>query len=83
MSIKRILAVLALGIVILVTSNHASAQNRTFSYQGYVSDAAKASLTGVHQLSVRLYDAPTDGTVLHSEEFTAAVDNGVFSVIVG
>lgn len=83
MSIKKTLAILAMGIVMLVTANHTFAQQRTFSYQGLVRDAAKTSITGVHQLTVKLYDSPVEGRVLHSESFTTSFDNGIFNVIVG
>jgi hypothetical protein len=83
MSIKKTLAMLAMGIALLVSATNSFAQTRTFSYQGLVCDAAKGSLTGVHQLTVKLYDSPVEGRVIHSESFTTSFDNGIFNVIVG
>ena len=56
---------------------------RSFSYQGFLLDAAKAPVTGIHQIKVVLYDAPVGGSILHSEVFSTPVVGGVFSVIIG
>jgi len=56
---------------------------RTVSYQGFVTDSYMKPLTGQHHLEVRLYDVTTGGAALHTEEFDADFDNGVFSVALG
>jgi hypothetical protein len=56
---------------------------QTISYQGYVTDQAKQPLTGTHQITVKFYDTPVEGTMLHSESFTSNLEGGIFSVVLG
>ncbi len=56
---------------------------RTISYQGQLLDASKLPVMGSHRVSVRLYDAPIEGSLLHAETFTSDFANGIFSVIIG
>ncbi|HYM19813.1 MAG TPA: hypothetical protein VEW28_02290 [Candidatus Kapabacteria bacterium] len=56
---------------------------RSFSYQGLVLDATQKPVTGSHKITVTLYDAPLGGTALHTENFSAQVEDGIFGVIVG
>ena len=56
---------------------------RTMSYQGLLLDAAKHPVTGSHHITIRLYDAPLGGNILHSENFTSDVANGIFNVVIG
>jgi hypothetical protein len=55
----------------------------TFSYQGILIDNSKQPVTGNHHLIIKLYDSPFEGRELHSETFTAQIDNGVFNVVIG
>jgi len=58
---------------------------QTISYQGVLADAGGAAVPdGNYQLTFKLYDAETGGNELWSEAHnTVAVNNGVFSVILG
>ncbi len=56
---------------------------RTISYQGYLSDPAKKPVTGDHKIMINLYDSPSDGNLVHTEIFSANVQDGVFSVVIG
>ena len=56
---------------------------RTFSYQGSLLDAAKKPVSGVHHLTLKLYDAPVEGNLLHAENFISQIENGIFSVMLG
>src|SRR2546421_2789436 len=55
----------------------------SLSYQGMLLNAAHAPVTGIHQITVKLYDVSFGGTALHTESFSASVDHGVFNVIIG
>lgn len=56
---------------------------RVVSYQGYVTDASKNPVSGNHSIVVKIYDDPSRGNVLHSENFSSSIDQGVFSVMIG
>jgi len=56
---------------------------RTISYQGYVLDATQKPISGNHRITIKLYDAAIEGTVLHTESFSASLQGGVFSVLLG
>jgi hypothetical protein len=79
---RKIISILALCMLccIATSSLHAQAP-RSFSYQGYISDASHAPVMGVHSITVKLYDSPVEGSLLHSETFTTTLDKGVFNVV--
>lgn len=72
----------ALAVCMTATTLFAQAP-RTMSYQGLVVDASKTALSGQHTLSLKLYDQPTGGAVLHTESFAVTVENGLFHVMIG
>jgi hypothetical protein len=78
-----LLAALLLLIFNISGFAQSSAIPRTISYQGYVTDAAKKSLSGMHTISLKLYDGPLSTTALHNETFVTQVSGGVFSVVLG
>jgi len=83
---KKALVFLSIFLmVILGRIGYAQTSNipRTISYQGFITDAAQKSLIGVHILTVKLYDAPLAGTLLHTESFSTPIDRGIFSVQIG
>jgi hypothetical protein len=81
---KQVTSLLALGILVFFTATNILAQSpRDINYQGILLDAAKNPMTGIHQITVKLYDAPHEGTVLHSETFTTQIENGIFNVVLG
>ncbi len=75
----------ALLLALLVPASDALAQvPRTFSYQGVLANNDGTPIaTGPHTLSIKIYDQPTGGTLLFSEQHTVQVVRGVFNVIVG
>jgi hypothetical protein len=57
---------------------------RQISYQGLVVDGSGNPISdGNHSLQVNIYDAPTGGTLLHSETFLPQFKSGIFNVILG
>ena len=54
-----------------------------FSHQGRLLDAAEVPLDAAHDLSFRLYDAPTDGTLLWEETVTESFTGGYYSTVLG
>src|SRR6185503_11414137 len=80
----RSIALAALVLFAVFSAGDLSAQTpRTFSYQGSLTDAAHQPVTGKHQITIKLYDAPTEGIALHTEQFDAQVENGIFTVLLG
>jgi hypothetical protein len=51
--------------------------------QGILSDSEGAPLDGNVAVTLALYDAPTDGAVLHTETMTLSVDRGFFTAYLG
>jgi hypothetical protein len=53
-------------------------------YQGVLLDAAGAPRTGSVDLTIRIFDAPTAGTLVYEQTFAAVpLSKGVFSVKLG
>ena len=58
--------------------------SRTISYQGLLTEPdGRPIADGDYQMIMRLYDAPTGGTLLWEETQTAEVEKGLFSVYLG
>ncbi len=53
------------------------------NYQGYLTDASGTSTDGDYQMVFSIYDVPTAGTALWSEEQTVLVINGIYNVQIG
>ncbi len=51
--------------------------------QGRLFDGAGSPLTGSHDLTIALYDAPSGGTALYQEDINTAFDNGFYAVTFG
>lgn len=59
---------------------------RTIGYQGKLTETNGVPLTGDHAVTIRLYDAATEGVKLWEEQHAlslTALDNGVFSLVLG
>lgn len=59
---------------------------KTIQYQGRLTELDGSSLTGPHQLTVRLYDSETGGVKLWEEQHSLLLkkdDRGIFSVLLG
>ena len=89
-SMKNITVFLSAVLVSAIFSYSGFAQNtakpdpiRKINYQGLLLDAANHPVTGSHHITIRLYDAPLEGNMLHTENFISDVANGVFSVVIG
>ena len=80
---KKITQCLLLGILTFLTSILCAQTPRSFTYQGMLVDAAKKPVTGTHQILVNLYDDPVNGTLLHSENFSSQIADGIFSIVLG
>lgn len=58
---------------------------RQISLQGVLANTTTGQVLpdGAHQLTIKLYDAATGGTALHTEAVTATTIRGVFSTMLG
>src|SRR3989338_8833687 len=56
---------------------------RYINYQGKLTDADDAPVTGDVSITVRIYDAETGGTALWTETQTVTVTRGIFSILLG
>ena len=74
------------GHYVLVTSHCLAAVPRTIHYQGKLTEPDGSPLVGEHTVTLRLYDARTEGTQLWKEQHAVSLtraDNGVFAVTLG
>ncbi|MFO7725697.1 MAG: tail fiber domain-containing protein [Oceanipulchritudo sp.] len=89
---RSILLLASLGLVAAPAALAAGNPPELLSYQSYLvdangvplgSDGAGGSQPANYDVVFRLYDAPTQGNLLWSEQQTITVDNGYFSVLLG
>jgi hypothetical protein len=74
---KTILTILG---VLTLAAMPAMAVPSGINYQGALTDDQGNPVTGTREMSIKLYDAATDGTLLYSEDIgTVDVSDGVFS----
>lgn len=74
---RPLVLVLALGLAAFPAIGAAAPVH--VPYSGQLADGG-APLSGAHTLTVSLYDAPTGGTLLHSQSEPVQVEQGVFHV---
>ena len=87
MSIHQIRTLcLIIGLLLfagIVTAVQAQAP-QTINFQGYLTDAAGAPLTGTYSMTFKLYTSETGGTAVWTEtQPTVTVTNGVYNVRLG
>ena len=72
-------------LTLLTTGIVAYAATPTFiNYQGFISNTSGVAQSGSANVTIRIYDAPTGGTLLFEEnEGTITIANGYFSVPIG
>ena len=72
-------------VFLVVAATLLSAQvPRTISYQGVLTDGGGNPISdGAHSLTVRIYDAPSGGALIHTETQTVVTARGIFSAIIG
>lgn len=89
---RSILLLASLALVAAPTALASGNPPELLSYQSYLvdangvplgSDGAGGSQPANYDVVFRLYDAPTQGSLLWSEQQTITVDNGYFSVLLG
>jgi hypothetical protein len=75
-----------LMVVALAWSNAAAQEVKepaSITYQGVLTDQSGNPVSGEVQVKVSLYSAPTDGSLLWSDNYAATPRNGQFSVVLG
>jgi len=84
---KKTTATLTSALGLVLGSLHAQTVPPFINYQGTVTDSAGAGLgagTPVNRKVIfRIFDAPTGGARLWSEQHTVTISNGEFSVLLG
>jgi hypothetical protein len=84
MKITKVLSVLLASIVIFSASTQLFAlTERSFNYQGMLLDANNNPVTAFHHVTIKIYDAPVGGNVIHTETFSTVFEKGYFSVVLG
>lgn len=64
-------------------SEGTEAITQQINYQGFLRDSLGQPVTGTLSMTFSIYDAPSGGTQLWSEDQTVSVDSGLFNVILG
>ncbi len=83
MRLKCAIASIAAAMMVLVPGVFAGVPD-SISYQGRLLDASSQPVTGDYSMTFSLYDAPTGGTVLWTEDHASVhVTDGLFSVEIG
>ncbi len=81
---RYILFFVLLFTVLLWGPDLAAQTPRTISFQGVLVDAAgNAVPDGDHQIRIAMYSGPSGGSALFTEQHTAALKDGVFSIVIG
>jgi len=76
-----LLTTLILGL--LLASSATGSIPKLMNYQGRLSDSQGELLTGTFSIAFSIYDVDVGGTSLWTETQQVAVENGIFSVILG
>lgn len=78
-------SILLFGLLLLtpMTMSRADAPPHLVSYQGHLLDSTGAPLTGTTTITFALYSTSLDNTPFWTETQTVAMDNGLFSVLLG
>jgi hypothetical protein len=76
-------AVAAAALVVGILIVHAEPVPRTFVYQGVLTDAAGAPITGDHSITMRVFTDASTGTALCTEVEVVTVTNGLFRMTIG
>ena len=63
--------------------NTAQAVPLQITQQGRILDTNGAALTGTHNLTFRIYDSATGGSLLWSEPITVSFNNGYYATVLG
>lgn len=73
---------ITLLITLIVSASNISAQTTAFTYQGKLTDGGNAA-NGLYDISFKLFDTPTEGTEVGSENARddVQVTNGIFTVM--
>jgi hypothetical protein len=72
------------ALFLIALSGPVSAQvPSVMQFQGFLTDAEGAPLSGVHTVTFTLYDAAEGGTEVWTDTQSAAVENGAFAVLLG
>lgn len=79
----RVLGALAVALALLGPASVMAQAEARIHYQGVLLDSSGNPLDGVTTVTFRLYDAPTGGNLLWSENPHVTVSEGVFSVLLG
>jgi hypothetical protein len=78
----RTLSLLAIALLVLATFAHAAPSE--INYQGVLTDQNGNPVNGVRAMQIKIYDAPTGGSLLYSEELgNVPVQDGIYSFTFG
>ena len=74
---------LILSFILFALPNVANAVPLQMTQQGRLIDSSGASVSGLHDLTFRIYDDPTSGSLLWQETITVDFTNGYYAAILG
>ena len=67
----------------LLTASIAEAVPLQLTQQGRILDSNGAAVTGIQDVTFRIYDAETGGSELWSETLTVSFNNGYYATVLG
>lgn len=73
---------LTIGLLLMATTGYCVVPH-LINYQGKLTDTNNAPLEGSHNLTFRIYNAETAGTLLWQETQSVTIQKGIFNVLLG
>jgi len=85
MTMKHIIKLIALTVFLcIMTCAMCYAEiPHLINYQGKLTDSNDSPLNGSHNVTFRIYDAESGGSLLWQETHTTTIEKGIFSVMLG
>ena len=75
--------ILFLAVILFIVFSAYAETPKTINYQGYLTDAGGNPVNGTRSIVFSIYNVNSGGTALWSETQSVAVNNGIYSVILG
>ena len=64
-------------------SSEAQAVPLQVTQQGRILESSGASVTGIHNVTFRIYDDPTGGSLVWTETIVTSFNNGYYAAVLG
>ncbi len=81
---KKVLFLMGVCLYVSFSVSFGADIPKTINYQGMLTDTLGNPVTGLHNLSFRIWNHPTSGSVRwYENHFGVSIENGLFNVVLG